>query len=98
MKILLLNLLMSVATQATETNGTEDYSWVLQELEQTTEVTMVANADSKVKIFDAAGNLVKEILRTNFEENKMDKTEYKLIAKSAFMFDYLGDAYYLLEK
>jgi len=99
MKILLLNLLMSVATQATETNGTEDYSWVLQELDvQTTEMTMVANTDSKVKIFDAAGNLVKEILRTNFEENKMDKTEYKLIAKSAFMFDYLGDAYYLLEK
>jgi hypothetical protein len=58
----------------------------------------VANEDSKVKIFDAAGNLVMEILRSNFEDNKMEKSEYKLIAKSAFMFDYLGDAYYLLEK
>ena len=99
MKILLLNLLMSVATQATETNGSEDYSWVLQELnKQTTEVTMAGAVDNKVKIFDAAGNLVKEILKVDFEENKMKTSEYKIIAKSAFMFDYLGDSYFLLEK
>jgi hypothetical protein len=99
MKILLLNLLMSVATQATEMNGTEDYSWVLQELnEQATDMTMVKSIESKVKIFDAAGNLVREILKADFEENQMENSEYRIIAKSAFMFDYLGDSYFLLEK
>lgn len=97
MKILLLNLLMSVATQATE-NNSEDYSWVLKELNnQTSEVAMAGAIDNKVKIFDAAGNLVKEILKADFEDNKMEKSEYKLVSKSAFMFDYLGDSYFLLE-
>ena len=89
---------MSVATQAAESNGSEDYSWVLEELNnQATEMTMASAVDSKVKIFDAAGNLVKEILKADFEENSMETSEYKLVAKSAFMFDYLGDSYFLLE-
>jgi hypothetical protein len=90
---------MNVATHATEMNGSEDYSWVLQELnDQTTEMSMVKTLESKVKIFDAAGNLVREILKADFEENAMENSEYKVIAKSVFMFEYLGDSYFLLEK
>lgn len=98
MKILLLNLLMSVATSATDVNEVEDYSWVLNELNaDVTELSVAAQVDEKVKIFDKAGNLVKEILKTDFLENKMERVEIKLITNSAHMFDYLGDSYFLLE-
>lgn len=99
MKILLLNLLMNLATNAEVMNGTEDYSWVLQSMEdQNVEVSMAGTIENKVKIFDQAGNLVKEILRADFENNQMERSDYKLLAKSAFMFDYLGDSYFLLDK
>ncbi|MCP4460027.1 MAG: hypothetical protein GY816_18690 [Cytophagales bacterium] len=98
MKILLLNLMMSVSIHANETNAVDDYTWVLDELNaEATEMVMTNFDESKVKIFDAAGNLMKEILKSDFDENSMNNSEYRLIAKSAFMFDYLGDSYFLLE-
>jgi len=99
MKILLLNLLMSVSVHANETDVVEDYSWVLDELNaETAEMVITEFAERKVKIFDAAGNLVKEILKADFDENTMNNSEYGLLAKSAFMFNYLGDSYFLLEE
>lgn len=98
MKILLLNLLMNVATSATDVREVEDYSWVLDELNaEVTELSIAAELDEKVKIFDATGNLVKEILKTDFFENNLEGAEYAIISKSAHMFDYLGDSYFLLE-
>jgi len=99
MKILLLNLLMSVSIHANETGAVEDYSWVLDELNaEAAEMVITEIAENKVKIFDAAGNLIKEILKADFDENTMDNSEYRLMAKSAFMFSYLGDSYFLLEE
>ena len=98
MKILLLNLLMSVSIHANDTYAVEDYTWVLNELNaEAAEMVLTGMAESKVKIFDATGNLIKEILKADFDENTMDNSEYRLMAKSAFMFNYLGDSYYLLE-
>ncbi len=98
MKILLINLLMSVSIHANETDAAEDYTWVLDELNaETAEMAMTELGESKVKIFDSAGNLVREISKTDFDENTMENSEYRLMAKSAFMFDYLGDSYFLLE-
>ena len=99
MKILLLNLMMSVSIHANETDATEDYTWVLDELNaEAAEMVLTNIEESKVKIFDATGNLVQEILKADFDENNMNNSEYRLIAKSAFMFDYLGDSYFLLEE
>ena len=99
MKILLLNLLMSVSIHANETDVVEDYSWVLDELNaETAEMVITEIAESKVKIFDVAGNLMQEILKADFDENTMDNSEYRLMAKSAFMFNYFGDSYFLLEE
>jgi len=99
MKILLLNLLMSVSIHASETDAVEDYSWVLDELNaEAAEMVTTEFAESKVKIFDAAGNFVEEILKADFDENTMNSSEYGLMAKSAFMFSYLGDSYFLLEE
>lgn len=99
MKILLLNLLMNVATVSTEVNEVEDYNWLLDELNA--EVATLAEATKivgSVKIFDNAGNLVSEISKTDFDENKLNSAEYKILAQSAHMFDYLGDSYFLLEE
>ena len=98
MKILLLNLLMNVATSATEVNETQDFNWILNELNaEVAELAIAANVNEKVKIFDQAGNLIQEILRTDFDENKLNNAQYKVLLKSAHMFDYLGDSYFLLE-
>ena len=98
MKILLLNLLMNVATGATDVNGTEDYNWILDELNSdAVELSVMSEIKEKVKIFDASGNLIQEILKTDFNDNKMNSNEFKLMSQSAHMFDYLGDSYFLLE-
>ena len=98
MKILLLNLLMSVATTATDAKEVEDYNWLLDELNaEVTTLTVTADLDEKVKIFDETGNLISEILKSDFDENNLNMAEYKLLANSAHMFDYLGDSYFLLE-
>ena len=99
MKILLLNLLMSVSIHVNETDAVEDYSWVLDELNaEAAEMVIAEIAENKVKIFDASGNLVREILKADFDENTMENSEYRLMAKSEFMFSYLGDSYFLLEE
>ena len=98
MKILLLNFLVTIATHSTEMGDVEDYTWVLDELNaETTEMTVSSTFESKVKIFDVSGNLVKEILKSDIEDNNLESAEYKIVAQSAFMFDYLGDSYFLLE-
>lgn len=98
MKILLLNLLMSISIHANETDVVEDYTWVLDELNaKAAEMVLTSIEKYKVNIFDVEGNLVKEILKADFDENTMDNSEYRLLAKSVFMFDYLGDSYFLLE-
>ncbi len=99
MKILFLNLLMSLTTPTSDMYTVEDYDWVLQELNSESAMTMVASEiEAKVKVFDAAGNLVKEILKKDFNENNMETSEYKVLSASAFMFEYLGDSYFLLEE
>ena len=99
MKILLLNLLMNVAVGATETPGTEDYKWLLDEMNmEMATLTVAIDLDEKVKIFDNSGNLVEEILKTDLNDSNVENSEYKVLSKSAHMFDYLGDSYYLLEK
>ena len=98
MKILLLNLMMNVSLHTGETTDNEDYTWVLDELNtESADMLIAGELESKVKIFDATGNLVQEISKADFDENNMDNSEYKLMEKSAFMFDYLGDSYFLLE-
>lgn len=98
MKILLLNLLMNVATGATDVREVEDYNWILDELNnEMVTLSVAVELDEKVKIFDKAGNLISEILKTDFDENKLENAQYKLLTKSAHMFDYLGDSYFLLE-
>jgi len=97
MKILLLNLLLNVANTGDATTP-ENYQWLIDELNQdATVMTLTANIENKVKFFDEAGNLVQEISKTDFEENNMNDSEIKLVSKSVFMFDYLGDSYFLLE-
>ena len=99
MKILLLNLLMNVSLHTGETEAAEDYTWVLDEM-NAEQIEMISSQDleTKVKVFDAEGNLVQEILKADYDENNMSSSEYKLLSKSAFMFDYLGDSYFLLEE
>ena len=98
MKILLLNLLMNVSLHTSDTEATEDYTWVLDELNaEQTELVASQDLESMVNVFDADGNLVKEILKADYDENNMTTSEYKTLSKSAFMFDYLGDSYFLLE-
>ena len=98
MKILLLNLLMSVTTGVTDATEAEDYSWVLDELNKEIAAAVVVNeTEEMVKIFDANGNLVEEITKMNFLENNLENGERKVMLKSAHMFDYLGDSYFLLE-
>lgn len=97
MKILFLNLLMSIATE-TSLHETENYDWVLEELNaESIEMMAGTEIEAKVKVFDAAGNLVKVILKRDFNENDMSASEHKVLSTSAFMFDYLGDSYFLLE-
>ena len=63
MKILLLNLIMSVSTHANKTGAVEDYTWVLDELNaEAAEMVLPELGESKVKVFDADGNFVDEIL------------------------------------
>lgn len=98
MKILLLNLLMNVATGTADVNEAQDFNWILEELTaEVVELTTVASVDEKVKIFDQAGNLIEEIMKVDFDENKLDKAQYRILLNSAHMFDYLGDSYFLLE-
>lgn len=94
MKTLLFNLLLSLAS-GPEATVADDFRGALHEtsIEWTTDVTAVM--DSKVKIFDEAGNLLMEVNRADLETLSAD--DRKLVAKSAFMFDYLGDSYFMLE-
>lgn len=99
MKILLLNLLMNVATGTGDMAVVDDYNWLLDEMNaEVTTVTQVTNITEMVKIFDKAGNLVTEISKADFDENNMNGSQFKLLSKSAHMFDYLGDSYFLLEE
>jgi hypothetical protein len=93
MKILFINLLFNVAF-GIEAPATADYSWVIEELNASTEMVMVETIPSKVKVFDASGNLVTEFCKS---EN-LNKNERGILAKSALMYEYLGDSYYLLDK
>lgn len=98
MKILLLNLLISVTTGVTDATEIEDYSWVLDELnKEVTSMTVTENVEEMIKVFDTKGNLIEEILKTDFLENDMENVEHKIMLKSAHMFDYLGDSYFILE-
>ena len=98
MKILLLNLLMSVTTSVTDATETEDYSWVLDELNtEIPAISIMTEVDEMIKVFDSEGNLIDEILKADFLENNMEHVEHKVMLKSAHMFDYLGDSYFILE-
>jgi hypothetical protein len=92
MKIFFLNLLMNVAL-GTEAPASADYNWVIAEMDATS-VVMTTEAENKVKVFDASGNLVKEFTKS---EN-LNKAEREVMAQSELMYEYLGDAYYLLDK
>ncbi len=98
MKILFLNLLMSFTTPTSDSYTVGDFDWVLRELNSESILVMATDEiEAKVKIFDAAGNLIKEILKKDFNENDMKISEYKVLTASEFMFEYLGDSYFLLE-
>jgi hypothetical protein len=95
MKTLLFNLLLSLASPQ-DAVVADDYRGALDEstVEWTTERTPAA--DSKVRIFDIAGNLVKEITVAEMETLCAD--DRRLVVQSSFMFDYQGDSYFLLDK
>ena len=66
-------------------------TWVSDELnERAAEMIIADLEESRVKIFDAAGNLVDEISKAGFDKNTMKNSEYRLMAKSAFIFNYLA--------
>jgi hypothetical protein len=95
MKTLIFNLLLSLAS-GNDVHVAEDYRWVLDEIN--TEVAMdMTDLDVKVKIFDATGNLVKEISKTDYLANKLSTADRQLVRKSSLMFEYLGDSYLLME-
>lgn len=99
MKILLLNLLMTVSVNSTDANYNEDYDLLLADDNMEAIQLMIAdNTTEKVKIMDADGNLVREITKADFNTNDMEPADYKMLSSSSHMFDYLGDAYYLLEE
>ncbi|MEQ9229617.1 MAG: hypothetical protein RIF46_02975 [Cyclobacteriaceae bacterium] len=99
MKILLINLLMtlSLGTEANSTN--EDFTLMAQDnAMEEINLMITEQVAEKVKIMDANGNVVREISKTDYNTNNMEANDYKMLSSSSHMFDYLGDAYYLLEE
>ena len=88
MKILLLNLLMNVAAGTGELSEIENYNLILDELNSETIVPCITtNLTEKVKVLDNAGNLIEEILKSDFMSNQIENSAYQTISKSSHMFD-----------
>ncbi len=96
MKIFLLNLILSVSAN-TEAVNTDDYKWVLEALQEESASMSAVATEGKVKIVDTFGNVVKEILKADYNENNVDANTIMTLSQSSFMFESLGNAYYLLE-
>ncbi len=99
MKILLLNLLMSLSLGTDSNTVSKDYAWITEDRAiEEINLTITENITEMVKIMDAKGNVVREITKADFTTNNMEVSDYKMLSSSSHMFDYLGDAYYLLEE
>ncbi|NND63469.1 MAG: hypothetical protein HKN48_09780 [Flavobacteriaceae bacterium] len=76
----------------------ENYNWLVEDSAfEEIELIIDESFKAKVKIMDANGNVIKEILKADFNTNNMEVSDYKMLSGSSHMFDYLGDTYYLLE-
>ena len=98
MKILLINLLLSYSAYSTDIDGTTELGYNVEELLAEIEnPVMTMKTQQKVKIVDAEGNVVREILKSSFDMNEMSADEHMTISQSSYMFEYLGDSYYLMD-
>jgi hypothetical protein len=89
---------MNFSTVTADVESANFWNSELEALNRDIETMVIApNTIEKVKIMDAEGNVMMEILKSDFNTNRMSIDEHLALSSSEFMFDYLGDAYYILD-
>lgn len=95
-KTLFIGLVVFVGATDSSSIKTEDYSWVLDEMNN--EMALFAGlnlAENNIRIFDLDGNLVGQYSEEAFVTNELPVSDIRLILNSDFLFESGGESYYL---
>lgn len=71
---------------------------IIKEMKQLEEVLQITDfLDEKIILVDADGQIIKSVLKSKIEQNTASKEVILLFQKSNFMFESMGNTYYLIE-
>lgn len=95
MKALALLLTIFVFAPTTP-KKTTDYSWVIEEMENNTSVFDIEQiAPAEIIIYDIIADQLVEIKQMDYIMGNLPVHDMEAINDSDFLFEYLGDSYYL---